>query len=305
MAVTVDAHQHFWDTTSGRFDYYWMTRRPRRHQGCPRPGRSCARSSPSGASTGPWWCRPSRASRRRRSSWPRPRRPTSWPAWSAGSTSPTRPWATPSPGCGPARTGDGWSASAIRSTTSRTPSGSCGPDVKRGLKAVEEAGLAYDVLVRSRELPAALEIVARLPGQPLRRRPHRQARHQDRRDRALGLAHAAPGGLPERLGQGLGHDHRGRLGALDAGRPGALRAAAPGVVRPTPAPLRLGLAGVHDGRQLRPGLRRGRARPRATSPTTSAAGSSVAAPSRPTGWTSAAERMSRVARSIRAKGGEP
>jgi predicted TIM-barrel fold metal-dependent hydrolase len=24
MALTVDAHHHFWDTTSGRFDYYWM-----------------------------------------------------------------------------------------------------------------------------------------------------------------------------------------------------------------------------------------------------------------------------------------
>ena len=37
------------------------------------------------------------------------------------------------------------------------------PEVKRGLKAVEQAGLAYDVLVRSRELPAALEIVRAFP----------------------------------------------------------------------------------------------------------------------------------------------
>jgi L-fuconolactonase len=37
------------------------------------------------------------------------------------------------------------------------------PDVRRGLQAVGEAGLAYDVLVRSRELPAALEVARRYP----------------------------------------------------------------------------------------------------------------------------------------------
>jgi L-fuconolactonase len=37
-------------------------------------------------------------------------------------------------------------------------------DVGRGLRAVEEAGLAYDLLVRTRELPAALETARRFPG---------------------------------------------------------------------------------------------------------------------------------------------
>ena len=37
------------------------------------------------------------------------------------------------------------------------------PDVGRGLRAVGEAGLAYDFLVRSRELPAALESARRHP----------------------------------------------------------------------------------------------------------------------------------------------
>jgi L-fuconolactonase len=37
-------------------------------------------------------------------------------------------------------------------------------DVHRGLQAAEEAGLAYDLLVRSRELPAALEVARRFPG---------------------------------------------------------------------------------------------------------------------------------------------
>lgn len=37
-------------------------------------------------------------------------------------------------------------------------------DVLRGLRAVEGAGLAYDLLVRSRELPAALNVAHRIPG---------------------------------------------------------------------------------------------------------------------------------------------
>ena len=37
-------------------------------------------------------------------------------------------------------------------------------DVLRGLSAVAEAGLVYDLLVRARELPAATEVAHRLPG---------------------------------------------------------------------------------------------------------------------------------------------
>jgi L-fuconolactonase len=37
------------------------------------------------------------------------------------------------------------------------------PDVRRGLEAVAAAGLAFDLLVRPRELPAAIEIVGALP----------------------------------------------------------------------------------------------------------------------------------------------
>ncbi|GAA2331434.1 amidohydrolase family protein [Dactylosporangium salmoneum] len=39
-------------------------------------------------------------------------------------------------------------------------------DVRRGLAAVQSRGLAYDLLVRARELPAAIEVVRRLPGLP-------------------------------------------------------------------------------------------------------------------------------------------
>jgi L-fucono-1,5-lactonase len=37
------------------------------------------------------------------------------------------------------------------------------PDVRRGLRAVQDAGLAYDLLVRTRELPAALEAARAFP----------------------------------------------------------------------------------------------------------------------------------------------
>lgn len=37
-------------------------------------------------------------------------------------------------------------------------------DVRRGLAAVQEAGLAYDLLVRPRELPAAAQVVSNFPG---------------------------------------------------------------------------------------------------------------------------------------------
>jgi L-fucono-1,5-lactonase len=38
------------------------------------------------------------------------------------------------------------------------------PDVRRGLAAIDASGLAYDLLVRSRELPAALVVARDMPG---------------------------------------------------------------------------------------------------------------------------------------------
>src|SRR4029077_8383321 len=38
-------------------------------------------------------------------------------------------------------------------------------DVQRGIEAVGEAGLVYDLLVKTRELPAAVELVSGLPNQ--------------------------------------------------------------------------------------------------------------------------------------------
>lgn len=44
------------------------------------------------------------------------------------------------------------------------PAWLCRADVLRGLAAVRDAGLAYDLLVRSPQLPAALEVARSLPG---------------------------------------------------------------------------------------------------------------------------------------------
>ncbi|MHC5908241.1 amidohydrolase family protein [Streptomyces sp. S6] len=41
------------------------------------------------------------------------------------------------------------------------------PDVERGLRAVQERGLGYDVLVRDRQLPQAVRLAQRFPGLPL------------------------------------------------------------------------------------------------------------------------------------------
>ncbi len=40
------------------------------------------------------------------------------------------------------------------------------PEVRRGLRAVESAGLVYDLLVRTRELPAAIDTVRAMPDLP-------------------------------------------------------------------------------------------------------------------------------------------
>ena len=49
------------------------------------------------------------------------------------------------------------------------------PDVRRGLAAVANAGLAYDLLVRTRELPAALEAVRALRRARASEAPNRPA----------------------------------------------------------------------------------------------------------------------------------
>ena len=68
------------------------------------------------------------------------------------------------------------SASATRRTTSRIPEWLLRPDVRRGIAIVGRSGLAIDLLVRPREMPAALELVRRRARDPVRRGPPRASR---------------------------------------------------------------------------------------------------------------------------------
>ena len=203
MAAHIDAHHHFWDTTSGRFDYYWMTDDLAAIKGVRGPDRAAPTPCRSMASTGPCVVQ-TIPSVHETEVFLETAAATDFVAGVVGWVDLTDPAVAETIARLRARPDGRWLV-AIRHQVhdEQDPEWLLRPDVKRGLRAVEEAGLAYDILVRSRELPAALQTVRRVPGQPLRGRPHRQARHQGRRDRALGLAHGAPGGLPQRLGEGL------------------------------------------------------------------------------------------------------
>ena len=216
----VDAHHHLWDPT--RADYPWMTDGPRRDP--------TARSAPDDLAPELDGGRRRRArSSSRRDLEPRgdPRVPRdrggrarSSPASSAGSTSPTRAWPTriaglragrrwrparrhPPPGPRRARSG----LAAAR----RTCAAAC--------DAVGRAGLAYDLLVRARELPAALDVV-RVDARTSASSIDHLAKPPiaDRPTSALGRAASRRSRAPERLVQALGPGHRGRLGDVDASR---------------------------------------------------------------------------------------
>ena len=89
--------------------------------------------------------------------------------------------------------------------------------VGRGLQAVCEAGLAYDLLVRIREVPAALRIGAAARRAEARRRPPRQALDCGEGARAVGRADGAVRRAGARLVQSLGARDRGGLAALGPG----------------------------------------------------------------------------------------
>jgi L-fuconolactonase len=162
MAITVDAHHHFWDTTSGRFDYYWMGDELAVIKGV----------------RGPDQLRPLLAERGI---------DRSVVVQTIPSIEETEGFLTTAAATDFVAGVVGWvdlTDPAVADTIARVRARPEGrwlvgirhqvhdeahaewllrPDVKRGLKAVEEAGLAYDILVRSRELPAALEIVREMP----------------------------------------------------------------------------------------------------------------------------------------------
>ena len=95
------------------------------------------------------------------------------------------------------------------------PGGSSGADVRRGIATVGRSGLAVDLLVRPREMPAALELVRGGPGTRFvvdhLGKPPIAGRHP----RAVGDAPGRPRRPPEHVVQAVGPGDRGRLGRMD------------------------------------------------------------------------------------------
>ncbi len=162
MAVTVDSHHHFWDTSDPRFDYYWMTddlAAIRGHYG-PEELRPWLAGSgvdrtvvvqtiPSVEETRGFLA--TAAS-------------TDFLAGVVGWVDLTDPAVTDA--IAGLRDGPGGaSLVSIRHQAHDEPDSGwlVRADVRRGIEEVLRAGLAYDVLVRSRELPAALALVRSMP----------------------------------------------------------------------------------------------------------------------------------------------
>jgi L-fuconolactonase len=141
MTLTVDSHHHFWDTTSDRFDYYWMSDEFAAIKGV----------------RGPDQLRPLIAGHGIDRTVVVQTIPSLEETEVFLSTAEVTDFV--------AGVVDGRWLKSIRHQVhdEEDPEWLLRPDVQPGLKAVEEAGLAYDVLVRSRELPSALQTVEAYP----------------------------------------------------------------------------------------------------------------------------------------------
>ena len=162
MPTTVDAHHHFWDTSDPRFDYYWMTDDLAAIRGQYGPDelrpwlaangvdRSViVQTIPSVPETEGFLATAAA---------------TDYVAGVVGWIDLVDPAVADNLGDLRGRP-DGSYLVAIRHQAhdEADPEWLARPEVRRGISAVQRAGLAYDVLVRSRELPAALELVRSLP----------------------------------------------------------------------------------------------------------------------------------------------
>ena len=162
MAITVDAHHHFWDTTSGRFDYYWMGDDLAAIRGVRGPDQLrpliaergidrtvAVQTIPSLEETEGFLATAAA---------------TDFVAGVVGWVDLTDPAVADSIARMQARPDGRWLV-GIRHQVHDEADAEwlLRPEVKRGLKAVGQAGLAYDVLVRPRELPAALQIARAFP----------------------------------------------------------------------------------------------------------------------------------------------
>jgi L-fuconolactonase len=162
MAITVDAHHHFWDTTSGRFDYYWMGDELALIKGLRGPDQlrpllaECGIDRSVVVQTIP--------SIEETEGFLATAAATDFVAGVVGWVDLTDPAVADTIARLRARPDGRWLVGIRHQVHDESDAEwLLRPEVKRGLKAVEDAGLAYDILVRSRELPAALEIVRQMP----------------------------------------------------------------------------------------------------------------------------------------------
>ena len=160
MTTVVDAHQHFWDP--GVADYPWMTgdyERLRRPCG---PSDLAPLLEATGVSGTVVVQARQESTRRSRCSRRQPTPSGSWESWD-GWISPARhvPETIDEILDGPG----GRRLVGIRHLVHDEPDPDwlLRDDVMRGLAAVARAGLTYDLLVRTRELPAAIEVAEQLP----------------------------------------------------------------------------------------------------------------------------------------------
>jgi L-fuconolactonase len=162
MAVTVDSHHHFWDTTKGVFDYYWMT-----------DDLAAIRGVRSPEQLRPWLKMKGIDRTVVVQTIPSVPETELFLATAAAIdfVSGIVGWVDltdPAVGEALARLqsrADGHYLVGIRHQVhdEEDPEWLLRPEVQRGVAAVGEAGLTYDVLVRSRELPAGLATVRAHP----------------------------------------------------------------------------------------------------------------------------------------------
>src|SRR5260370_32055298 len=128
-------------------------------------------------------------------------------------------------------------------------------DVRKGLAAVQERGLVYDLLVRARELPSAIETVRALPDLQFVLDHIAKPRIADGEGSRVAAAHARARGAPERCRKAVRNGDGGELGFLDRGRPAAVRRVGRRLVRCRAADVRLRLARLPAGHVIRRGGR--------------------------------------------------
>ena len=144
-----------------------------------------------------------------------------------------------------------WSGCATPRPTKPTRTGSSATTSTGDAELTAASGLTFDLEITARELAAASALVRGTPN-PLRRRPWGQASRRDGLVPRLGGRNRRSGASPNVWCKLSGLVTEASWDDVDGRRPAALRRPLARRVRRRAADVRLGLAGVRAGRQLRP-----------------------------------------------------